>query len=290
MLHEAITQDPTQEIRISFGMHPRWVGQGDLKTFIDPLRRAGLSALEFELDDLLDGWSESPPLMEAAAELGLELSFHAPYRAPHSLVGFAGERRPALEQEYRPLLEIAERWARRTGAPRTLVLHAAVSQPPADPASLVADTIDYLNWVADTFPNLHLALENNHPPIKDEVKVGIQRADLLNITRRLPPTRLGICWDMGHDYLRHQQDEPSTEWLSRVTHVHLHDVDDDDLDHYPLVLGNVPHLPWLRGLKKAGMQGIIVLELKGERLKGWSMDKITAALVGSLETIAREIA
>lgn len=277
------------EIRISFSMHPRWVDHGGLKAFIDPLRRAGLSALEFELDDRLDCWSDSPPLMEAAVEQGLELSFHAPYRASHSLVGFAGDRRPALEQEYRPLLEIAESWARRTGEPRTLVVHAAVSQPPADPASLVADTIAYLHWVAETFPNLHLALENNHPPIRKEIKVGIQRADILHIANCLPPARLGICWDMGHDYLRHQQDEPSPEWLSRVMHVHLHDVDHADQDHYPLVLGNVPHLSWLQGLKQAGMKGIVVLELKGERLKDWSMDQIKTALVGSVETIAREI-
>jgi hypothetical protein len=74
------------------------------------------------------------------------------------LVGFAGEGRPALEQEYHPLLEIAEKWALRVGKPRILVVHAAVSRPPADPASLVADTITYLHWVKDTFPNLHLAL------------------------------------------------------------------------------------------------------------------------------------
>jgi sugar phosphate isomerase/epimerase len=278
-----------REIRIGFSMHPRWTDRAGLKAFIDPLRRAGLSALEFELDDHLDCWSDSPPLMEAAVEQGLELSFHAPYRSPHSLVGFAGDRRPDLEQEYRPLLEIAEGWARRSGKPRTLVVHAAVSQPPADSTSLVTDTIVYLNWVTDVFPNLHLALENNHPPIKDEIKVGIQRADVLKIASSLPPTRVGICWDMGHDYLRHQQDEPSPEWLSRVMHVHLHDVDEADLDHYPLVLGNVPHLSWLQGLKQAGMKGIVVLELKGERLKDWSMDRIMAALVGSIETIAKEI-
>jgi sugar phosphate isomerase/epimerase len=95
---------------------------------------------------------------------------------------------------------------------------------------------------------------------------------------------------MGHDYLRHQQDEPSPEWLSRVIHVHLHDVDLGDQDHYPLVLGNVPYRPWLQGLKQAGMKGIVVLELKGERLKDWSMNQIRVALTGSIETIAREVA
>jgi sugar phosphate isomerase/epimerase len=277
------------EIRISFSMHPRWVDRRGLKAFIDPMRRAGLSALEFELDNHLDGWFDFTPLMEEAFELGLELSFHAPYRVPHSLVGFSDDRRPLLEQDLRPLLEIAESWALRSGAPLTLVMHAAVSQPPADHAALVADTIAYLHWVLETFPGLHLALENNHPQIRDEIKVGIQREDVLEIANHLSPARMGICWDMGHDYLRHMHDEPSPEWLSRVTHVHLHDVDDDDQDHYPLVLGNVPHQYWLQRLKKVGMKGIVVLELKGERLKDWSMDQIRMALVTSIETIAREV-
>lgn len=270
-------------------MHPRWVDHGDLKSFIDPLRRAGLSSLEFELDDRLDCWSDFPSLIEAAATQGLGLSFHAPYRAPHSLVGFAGDSRPALEQEYRPLLEIAESWALRTGRPCPLVVHAAVSQPPAAPASLVADTIAYLQWVAEAFPNLHLALENNHPTARGEIKVGIQRADILNIANCLPSARLGICWDMGHDYLSHQQEKPSLEWLSRVMHVHVHDVDLEDRDHYPLIFGTVPYQRWLQGLKQAGMKGIVVLELQGGRLQGWSTDKVREALVGSIEAIAREI-
>lgn len=277
------------EIRIGFSMHPRWVNHGGLKAFIDPLRRAGLSALEFELDDRLDCWRDSPPLMETAVSLGLELSFHAPYRAPHSLVGFAGICRPTLEQEYRPLLEIAESWARRTGRPSTLVVHAAVSQQPADRTSLVTDTIAYLQWVEEAFPNLHLALENNHPQVRDEIKVGILRADILQIANCLPPARLGICWDMGHDYLSHQQEQPSPEWLSRVMHVHVHDVDQEDQDHYPLVFGNVPHQVWLQGLKQAGMKGIVILELQGGRLKDWSMEQVNAALAGSIETIAREL-
>ena len=276
-------------IRIGFSIHPRWVDHGGLKAFIQPLQRAGLSALEFELDDHLDSWHDSLPLMETAAEQGLELSFHAPYRAPHSLLGFAGDRRPLLECEYRPLLEIAERFARQAGSLSVLVLHPAVSQPPAAPAALVVDTISYLQWVAESFPNLHLALENNHPQVQDEIKVGILRADILQIAGCLPPNRLGICWDMGHDYLSHQEDEPSLEWLSRVIHVHVHDVGMEDLDHYPLVFGNVPHQLWLQGLRKAGMNGIVVLELKGERLKGWPIDQVSSVLISSVETIAREV-
>jgi sugar phosphate isomerase/epimerase len=280
----------TDRIRIGFSMHPRWVEDLGLKGFLKPLCQAGLSALEFELDDRLEGWSESLSLMEQAVSMGLELSFHAPYRPPHSLVGFAGERRLAIEQELRPILEIGENWALRTGRQCVLVVHAAVSPVPADPAPLVTDTVAYLKWVAGSFPHLYLALENNHPSKQNEVKIGVQRTELLRLASYLPQERLGICWDMGHDYLSQQQEQPLPEWFSRVIHVHLHDVDSEGRDHYPLVLGNITYLPWLRGLVQAGMHGIVVLELQGGRLVGWPMDRVMAALVASVEKIAREVA
>jgi sugar phosphate isomerase/epimerase len=280
----------SNEIRIGFSMHPRWADQGELEIFVRPLRQAGLSALEFELDDRLDLWPEFQPLMQTATEQGLDLSFHAPYRAPRTLIGFSSDRRPVLEQEYRPLLEIAEKWAQQTGKEPTLVVHAAVSMPPADPQALIADTTAYLNWVAANFPHLRLALENNHPPTKNEVKVGIQREDVLKLAGCLPPERLGICWDMGHDYLRHTSDEPSPEWLARVIHVHVHDVDDADNDHYPLTIGNVPYPGWLKSLKQTGMKGIVVLELKGERMMNWPIERIQSALTDSVAAIAEAIA
>jgi len=278
------------EIRIGFSMHPRWASQEGLSAFIEPLCQAGLSALEFELDDRLDGWQDFQPLMRAAVDQGLELSFHAPYRAPRSLVGFAGDRRPDLEKEYEPLVSIAEQWALRLGKPSVLVVHAAVAPTRVEPASLVTDTVVYLQWLVGAFPHLRLALENNHPPVGTETKVGIRREDILQIAQCLPPERFGICWDMGHDYLRHQADTPQPDWYSRVIHVHIHDVDESDRDHYPLVLGNVPIHPWLEGLKQAGMKGLIVLELKGERMQGWSMQKVRTALTTSIETVAREVA
>lgn len=276
-------------IRIGFSMHPRWINTNGLKTFIEPLRRAGLSALEFELDDQMDLWADSLQLMDIAIEQGLELSFHAPFRAPHSLIGFAGDQRQVLEMEYQPLFEIAERWAQRTGTPRTVVVHAAHSKIPTEPGGLVDDTNAFLQWILDTFPNLHLALENNHPSAKGDIKVGVHREEVLRIIDRFPPSRVGICWDMGHDYLRHQQDEPSLEWLSRVIHVHVHDVDQSDQDHYPLGLGYVPYQTWLQSLKQTGMKGIVVLELKGGLLKGWSPNRVGKALVRSIEAIAREV-
>jgi sugar phosphate isomerase/epimerase len=277
------------DIRVGFTMHPRWIRGTDLKTFLAPLRQAGLSALEFELDVHLDLWNEFNPLMEAASNEGLELSFHAPYRAPHTLTGFTGNQRNAIEQDYRPMFAIAEKWAFRIGKPHMVVIHAATAPSPHDRASLIDDTVAFLTWACEEFPHTRIALENNNPSSKNIIKLGIEHEDVIHLVKSVNRPNIGICWDMGHDYLKKSSLMLTPEWLSRVIHVHIHDVDENGQDHYPLILGNIPFRNWLQALKQSGMKGIVVLELKGERMTGWPIDRVNSALTESISSIMREV-
>lgn len=231
----------SDEIKIGFSMHPRWVGEGGLKGFVEPLCQAGLSALEFELDSRLDMWEEFEPLMETAVALGLDLSFHAPYRAPHSLAGFSGAQRSAIVEDCLPLLGIAENWGQRLGSLQTVVVHSAHARLPATRDGLVADTRAFLEWALDRFLHLLFALENNAPPKPGVVKAGDSRDAVLDVLAPLNDARLKICWDMGHDYLSHGPARPAPDWLARVGHVHVHDVDERGEDHFPLIFGRVPY-------------------------------------------------
>lgn len=275
----------SSEWRIGFNIHPRWIDGSDLTTFLRPMRAAGLSSLEFELDDHLERWDAFQPLMETAVENGLALSFHAPYRQPHSILGFSGDRRATIEQDYSPLLQIAQSWAERLGHPCPVVFHAAMSPQPYPANALVVDTIAFLRWVCVTFPNLLVALENNHPPVGQQVKVGVNLADVLAITDQVGGSQVGVCWDLGHDFLRHIDQPPPLPWLERVVHAHVHDVDDGGLDHYPLIFGNVPVARWLRALRAVSSKGTVVLEIKGENLRNWSSKRIMEALSSSIAEI-----
>mgnify|MGYP001119429174 FL=1 len=279
----------TGNIQVGFSMHPRWASGAELSAFLSPLQAAGLSALEFELDENLDMWQEFTPLMVEVRQLGMQLSFHAPYRSPYSLAGFAGPRRVDIENMHRPMLDIASDWAQRDGEMKTVVIHAATAQKPADPDLLIMDTLSFLSWALETYPGLLFALENNHPVTGSQVKVGVARQEVLNLVAALHHPRLRVCWDMGHDYLHGSPLEPESEWLAQVVHVHLHDVNDIGFDHFPLVYGRVPYQPWLRALKGVGMKGTIILELKGHQLKDWQPNRIQTALVDSIRAIAEEV-
>ena len=276
-------------IQVGFSMHPRWSDGVGLEEFLSPLRAAGLAVLEYELDRNLDRWESFPCQMREAQNLGMQLSFHAPYRAPYSLAGFNGEQREKIENQYREMLDIASELAIKDEDIKTVVIHAATAPKPSQADDLVADTISFLRWACETYPNLLLALENNHPASENQVKVGVAREGVLKIISTVCHPHLRVCWDMGHDYLSGSSIVPEPEWLAEVVHVHLHDVNESGTDHYPLVYGNVPYQPWLRALKQTAMRGTVVLELKGNQLKDWQPDQIQNALIDSIRAIVKEV-
>jgi len=72
------------------------------------------------------GWDGDPDwprflsLIEDCRRRRFELSFHAPYRRPHSITGFAGGRHEEVQAGYAPMLDIAARFA-----PAPVVIHGA---------------------------------------------------------------------------------------------------------------------------------------------------------------------
>jgi len=276
-------------ISIGFNIHPHWVQGNGLKSFLAPLREAGLESLEFELDDHLPMWEEFEPLMEETVAEGLQLSFHAAYRSPHTLLGYSSGNSKEIQQDYRPMLQIAENWSLRLNKLHAVVFHAAAAPAPHDTRPMIEDTVAFLQWVCKEFPHLKIALENNNPSSANQIKLGVHREDVLALLQLIDRPQAGICWDMGHDALSTQPVTAPDEWLKKVIHVHLHDFDQDGQDHYPLIFGNVPYQHWLAQLKQVGMRGIVVLELKGERFKNMEYEQIICTLADSFSKIRREV-
>ena len=265
---------------VGFNMHPRWAFGEALPGFLEPLWAAGLRALEFELWDGDPDWPRSLSLMEDCQRMGFELCFHAPYRRPHSVTGFAGERRGEIQADYAPMLDIAARFA-----PVPVVIHGAWSETQSR-ETLYTDTVAFLEWVLERYPSLTPALENL-PPDPHRVKIGDTRGEVQDIIEEVGVRRLGLCWDMGHDAKAGRQSIPEEAFLRHVVHVHLHDIDENGTDHYPLLYGRVPYRTWLPVLIQAGFKGIVTLEIKGEQLAHLEFEHVRRILAASIAEIAR---
>ena len=261
-------------------MHPRWAFGETLPGFLEPLRAVGLRALEFGLWDYDPDWPRFLPLMKDCRRMGFELCFHAPYLAPYTIAGFAGEKRETVQADYAPLLDIAARFA-----PAPVVIHGAWSETrPHD--VLYADTIAFLEWVLGRYPSLALALENLAPDPR-RGKIGTTRTEARRIVEKIDDHRLGLCWDMGHDVKAGRLTTPNVSWLRRVVHVHLHDIDENETDHYPLLHGRVPYRAWLPALVQAGFKGIVTLEIKGGQLAHLEFEQVERVLAASIAETTR---
>jgi sugar phosphate isomerase/epimerase len=268
---------------VGFSMHPLWAEGKELKGFLEPLQAAGLAALEFTLDPNDDWWPHFEPLMHACAHLGVVLSFHAPYLPPYTVAGFDGDRRAAVEADYGPMLDIAGRYG-----PAVVVLHGPESETRGRDA-LAADTVAFFNWGLSRYPRLDFALENLVAK-QGVARIGDDRAEMERIVRQVEHARLGFCWDMGHDI---KDDRPvsglDAQWMGLVRHVHVHDVNWEGDDHYPLVHGRVPYAAWLADLIGAGFGGIVSLEIKGHQLEHLGRVRVRELLRQSIAKIARAL-
>lgn len=94
---------------------------------------------------------------------------------------------------------------------------------------------------------------------------GVTYDGLIEIGKHFNNDEVGFCWDMGHTQSSVLQgklpSEPPSEFLSRVIHVHVHDLSPDGDTHWPLT-ANCPHLKaGIRRLNISGYTGIYNLEL-----------------------------
>jgi sugar phosphate isomerase/epimerase len=218
----------------------------------------GVRVLEFFLNPAAPGWPEVDALVGVSRALGLRVSFHAPHKGPYQLTGFSGPERRRIEGLFEPVIDYAAAIAREDG-PTPLVVHGAKGVGTRQ--ELRSDTEAFLNWAHERAPDLQPALELRvREP--DVIKVGDSKAELLSFVSQFSASRLGICWDLGHD-ARNGAGEAPLGFIARVAHVHVHDLAPGGVDHYPLLFDNTPYRDALQRLYNARYAGCLVFEVNG---------------------------
>jgi sugar phosphate isomerase/epimerase len=278
-----------QSPQLGFNFHPKWLAlTTSAEAFLRPLQKAGITAVEFTLHPTDSEWRAFPTLIAECQRLGLRCHFHAPYDDPYNVAGFSGEAREEVEALYRPAIALAVHFAALNDGPTTLVVHGARATDRSH-AQLLQDTVAFLEWLLSQSAGLRVAVENLplHPAL---IKIGTSHRDLMEIVESVRTPDVGICWDLGHDVLLGATSPPNRAFLRQVIHVHVHDIDAEGVDHYPLVYGRVPYRSWLRPLVKEGFAGCVTLEVSGYHIGHEGAERVRAMLVGSLHQLAAAIA
>jgi sugar phosphate isomerase/epimerase len=275
------------EIHIGSNLDYHWLKGRSFNSVVEPLMEKGLTVLEVHLELRFPEIADHVEfLCESAAVAGLGINFHAPFLDPPFMFEFSGSKKDSIKADWSPALDIVNRYASINDIRTEMVLHGSHG-PYAEMDVLLSDTIEISRWILEYCPKIFLGIENLPTPRNPNelVKFGENRESVLDAVKQVDHPRCGITWDMGHCVRNKVFDLPVDEWIERVVHVHLHDVDEHRQDHWPLILGSTPYQKWVPALQAHGFSGTITAELNGKLYSSWTQDEIDGHLLSTIEKI-----
>jgi sugar phosphate isomerase/epimerase len=265
-------------IRIGNAASPRWYDLSDtrLEEYIDRLVEWGATSAELvlhrgEADEqtarvhvLEEDWFR---VFERYRAHGIVCHAHAPLH-PRFKLDREQTDPDGLRADLLPVIEAVAEFSRRQGETCVLVLHGASGEPSIARES----TKSFLTWCAEVFERTsaggRLAIELRRPRTLDDQGFDRSRTALASFVHELGIGRVGICWDLGHDWEGRMFNpawtpRPDDVFLDHVSHIHLHDAGGvDDAVHFPLQSGRIPWKEQLDPILDRGYQGAITLEVR----------------------------
>jgi len=260
-------------LRLGFSFNHDWWDECVLAELFPLLRECGIS--DIEINPPPEHASRAAAQAYQALEAGFRCHFHAPYPVDFPVADYlgSGKAASASEEIFRSLFDLALECAVRQGSPSVINLHGAAGKPGLyDPIELRRATHAFLRWavgVVGDYP-VKLALETMFYSTTT-YRVGQFGGEILDIVKEVGGKVLGLGLDMGH-CARCERDlgvpyELGDDFIKRVIHAHLHDIDHRGVDHAPLMYGNVGYDGYLQWLARRNYQGVVVLELHYDQMQ-----------------------
>lgn len=252
------------ELRLGLSYNHHWWDRVDPEDLFVWMQRSCLTELEINAPGEWAG--EASKVAHRAIDAGLRCHFHAPYPQRLDLRGFRRGALPVVEETFAGLFDLALECAVRQGTACVVNLHGASAAAGTDPLELRRSTVDFLKWAAEMVEDypVRLALEVAlyHP---GKYRVGQFGGEILDIVKEVSHPALGLGLDMGHcamfERRRGMPYDLSDEFMRRVVHAHLHDMNSEGEDHGPLIYGNVDYPGYLHWLARKHYRGAVILEL-----------------------------
>lgn len=271
-------QSPVLINNTSYNEKARYLGgHKDLESLLTFLKTEGVHSIEIRK---LERGASSQAFQESIQliwDMGLEITVHGDINED-----FSGERFVEIYPSLEFILTNFEKYQKKLVMP----LHAFQSNS-GDVNKFKLETIELLGkWSSfidqEKLP-VSIALENNRN--KEAIDPGNSTEGVIEMVSAINSPHVGICWDMGHYYsnlikkadLESRPEDyleglPSSLFLEKVYHTHIHGLNTQKTTHFPLTeQQSLPLERYITALKNVDYDGVYNLELS---LPRWGVDII----------------
>ncbi len=200
---------------------------------------------------------------------GLTCQLHVSLDPRFDLARWGTDRR-GLQAEHRPIIAAAIDIGEGQASPAALVMHATSSGLDRTRDG-VAEAKAYFDWagglLAGAEANAILCPELRPARDRDDRRWDRSRASMTNLLTSLAHPKIGICWDLGHDWENRDKERawtpaPDDSFLRLVRHVHVHDAGSDGALHHPLGVDRVPWRAQIAILESRRFAGALTMEIR----------------------------
>jgi hypothetical protein len=178
--------------------------------------------------------------------------------------------RAGLQVDHRAIIAAAIAIGERQSSPVAFVVHATSSSLDRTRDG-ITEAKGYLEWagglLAGAEANVILCPELRPARDRADRRWDRSRASIASVVGSLAHPKIGICWDLGHDWENRDKEDgwsptPSDAFLKWVRHVHLHDAGANGALHHPLGSNRVPWAEQLRLLSGRGYDRALTMEIR----------------------------
>lgn len=250
---------------IGFTLGTLWQQHMRGEQLLEAMWTRGCRSVEIHFHPYRDDFADALALARHAMDMGYALTVHAATDGDFNAVHYQARPEPVM-RAHRLLLDEVENLAASYGQAVMINFHGGQGEGERDAlVEAVRQVVHQMaEWMEEDYPHVRGAVEIlPHDPLYQ--RIGDREEDLLRITEGLDIDRFGLCWDMGHlqrNRSLFQYGGPaSEEFVRRVVHTHIHEVDAEHRDHCPLGRGVVSVRSDLERLVQRGYQGVFNLEL-----------------------------
>ncbi|MTI64995.1 MAG: sugar phosphate isomerase/epimerase [Firmicutes bacterium] len=246
-----------------------------INDFFKKIYNEKIKSIEISPDEKLLSLDEYKKIAELSTDKKININFHVPYFIDelYEIMNLNNNRKDVIDS-YKKLLKLINELQDITCKSSMLVIHGGKYKKKEKKSKGIYFTLSFLDWMLNFIErkklNITLAFETLNK--ENDRQVGDTREDVSYIINKFNDSKLGICWDITHDYFNNQKKIKFNDLsIKDIYYCHIHGRIKNK-SHTSIKKSDIDFSKQLNYLIKNDYNGILNIELLSQYSKKYLDD------------------